>query len=78
MVQKQFFRVFHLIAPEVKHFYQKNTLKNSQLIFIWWKWLKTWNNFGKVFASEEVEAAYIARMIFFIYSYLKAAFGCYW
>jgi len=27
MIQKQLFRVFQLIAPEVKHFYQKNTLK---------------------------------------------------
>jgi len=25
MIQKQFFRVFQLIAPEVKQFYQKNT-----------------------------------------------------
>jgi len=36
MIQKQLFRVFQqLIAPEVKHFYQKNTWKNSQIIFIW-------------------------------------------
>jgi len=34
MIQKQFFGVFQLIPPEVKHFYQKNTLKNSQIIFI--------------------------------------------
>jgi len=25
MIQKQLFRVFQLIAPEVKHFYQKRT-----------------------------------------------------
>jgi len=25
MIQKQFFRVFQLFDPEVKHFYQKNT-----------------------------------------------------
>jgi len=25
MIQKQFFRVFQLFAPEVKHFYLKNT-----------------------------------------------------
>ena len=31
--------------------------------------IKTWNNFGKEFASERVEAAYISRTIFFIYSY---------
>jgi len=34
MIQKQFIRLFQLIAPEVKHFYQKNTSKNSQIIFI--------------------------------------------
>jgi len=33
-IQKQLFRVLYLIAPEVKHFYQKNTGKNSQIIFI--------------------------------------------
>jgi len=33
-IQKQFFRVFQLFAPEVKHLYQKNTWKNSQIIFI--------------------------------------------
>jgi len=27
MIQKQFFRVFQLFAPEVKHSYQKNTWK---------------------------------------------------
>jgi len=47
MIQKQFFRVFQLFALEVKHFYQKNTWMNSQIIFIEWKWFKTWNNFGK-------------------------------
>ena len=31
--------------------------------------IKTWNNFGKKFASERVETAYITRTIFFIYSY---------
>jgi len=25
MIQKQFFQVLQLIAPQVKHFYQKNT-----------------------------------------------------
>ena len=34
MIQKQFFRVFQLFDPEVKHFYQKNTWTNSQIIFI--------------------------------------------
>jgi len=34
MIQKQFFRVFQLFAPKVKHFYEKNTWKNSQIIFI--------------------------------------------
>jgi len=34
MIQKQFFRVFQLFAPEVKHFYQKNTWKNSRIIFM--------------------------------------------
>jgi len=27
MIQKQFFRVFQLFAPEFKYFYQKNTLE---------------------------------------------------
>jgi len=65
MIQKQFFRVFQLLSPEVKHFYEKNTWKNSQIIFISWKWFKTWNDFGKEFASEGVEAAYIARNVLF-------------
>jgi len=34
MIQKQVFGVFQLIAPEAKYFYQKNTWKNSQIIFI--------------------------------------------
>jgi len=34
MIQEQFFRVFQLFAPEVKRFYQKNTCKNLQIIFI--------------------------------------------
>jgi len=34
MIQKQLFRVFQLTAPEVKNLYQKNTWKNSQIIFI--------------------------------------------
>jgi len=33
MIQKQFFRVFQLSAPEVNHFHQKHTWKNSQIIF---------------------------------------------
>ena len=31
MVQEKFFPAFQLFAPEVKHFYQKNTWKNSQM-----------------------------------------------
>jgi len=31
MVQEQFFPAFQLFDPEVKHFYQKNTWKNSQM-----------------------------------------------
>jgi len=34
MIQKQFFRVSQLFSPEVKYFYQKNTWKNPQVIFI--------------------------------------------
>ena len=34
MIEKQFFRVFQLFAPEVKYFYEKNTWKNSQIILI--------------------------------------------
>jgi len=34
MIWKQLFRVFQLFAPEVKHFYHKNTWKNSRIIFI--------------------------------------------
>ena len=77
MIQKQFFPIFQLFAPEVKYFCQKNTWKNSQIISIWWKWFKIWNNFGKEFASEGVEAACIARTIFFMYSYVTAV-DCHW
>ena len=45
---------------------EKNTWKNSQIIFIQWKWFKIWNNFGKDFASEGVEAAHIARNFFYL------------
>jgi len=31
MVQEQFFPAFQLFDPEVKHIYQKNTWKNSQM-----------------------------------------------
>jgi len=31
MVQEQFFPAFQLFDPEGKHFYQKNTWKNSQM-----------------------------------------------
>ena len=34
MIQKQFFHVFQLFDQEVKHFYQKNTWTNSQIIFM--------------------------------------------
>jgi len=34
MIQKQFFRVFQLFDSEVKHFYQNNTWKNWQIIFL--------------------------------------------
>jgi len=33
MIQKQLFPVFQLFVREVKHFYQKNTWTNSQIIF---------------------------------------------
>ena len=32
MIQKQFFRVLQLFAPQVKHFHQEHTWKNSQII----------------------------------------------
>jgi len=32
IIQKQFFRVFQLFVPEVKHFHRKHTWKNSQII----------------------------------------------
>jgi len=31
MVQEQFFPAFQLFDPEVEHFHQKNTWKNSQM-----------------------------------------------
>jgi len=34
MIQKKFIRVIRLFAPEVKHFYQENTWKNSQITLI--------------------------------------------
>jgi len=58
------FCVFKLFSQEVKYFYRKKTWVNLQIIFIQWKWFKIWNNFGKEFASEGVEAAYIAGTIF--------------
>jgi len=33
MIHKQFFRVFQLFAPVVKCLHQKNTWRNSQIIF---------------------------------------------
>ena len=56
MIQKQFFHVFQLFAPEVKHFHQKHT----------WKIHKSYSfrETGKEFAAERVE-------IFVIYSYLQ-------
>jgi len=30
MIQKQFFPVFQLFAPDVKHFYKKNTCSFSE------------------------------------------------
>jgi len=32
MIQNQFFRVFQIFATEAKHFYQKNSWKNPQII----------------------------------------------
>jgi len=75
MIRKQLFRVFQLIVPEVKHFYQKNTWNNSQSYPINKNDLKHEINVGKEFDSEGVEAAYIARTFFKIYSYLKS---CAW
>ena len=46
MIQKQFFRVFQLFAPEVKSFHQKHTWKNSEgfehkktRLFIFMSWV---------------------------------------
>ena len=61
------------LFPGDQIFLSENTWKNSHIIFIQWKWFKIWNNFGKRFASEGVEAAYIARTIFIFYSYLKSS-----
>jgi len=66
------FAYFSPFSKEVKHFYQKNTSKNSQIIFILRKWFNIWNNFGKELASEGVEAVYIAGTIFIFYSYFKS------
>jgi len=49
------------IFPPEKHLKEfANHINLVKMIFI------MWNNFGKEFASEGVEAAYIARTIFFI------------
>jgi len=71
MIQKQFFRECQLFAPEVKHFYHKITWKNSPS-FSENDFKHEINNFGKDFASEDVEAACTARTIFFfLYCYWK-------
>ena len=75
MIQKQFFTYFSSFSRRSNISIRKNTWKNSQIIFIWSKWFKIWTNFVKEFASEGVEAAYIARTIFIFYSYLRS---CVW
>jgi len=72
MIQKQLFRLLQLFNPEVKYFYQKKTLETIRKSYSFREnELKHEINFGKEFASEGVEAAYIARTIVFIHRYLK-------
>jgi len=66
MIQKQLFREFQLFAREVKYFYQKNTWKNSQIVFNKWKWFKTWNNFGKEFVRKESKLPSLQQFFSFI------------
>ena len=51
---------------------RKSLEKFLQIILIQCKQFKTWNNFGKEFVLEGVEAAYVAWTIFFIDNYLKS------
>ena len=74
MIQKQFSRISALF-PGGQIFLSEKHLKKLANHIRLVKRLKIWNNFGEEFASEGVEAAYIARNFFIFYSYLKS---CVW
>jgi len=78
MIQKQFFRVLQPFSQEIKYFYQKNTWKNSQIIFIQWKWFKIWNNFGKYLVRKALKLTISLEQFLSFIATQKAAFGCYW
>ena len=70
MIQKHFFRVFHLFVQEAKHFYQKNIWKNSQITFIYQNDLKHKITLAKNRFGRSRSSPYRSN-IFFIYSYSK-------
>ena len=75
MIRKQFFRVFQRFVPEVKYFCQKNTWKNSQIIFFLWKWFKTRKNFSlRICFGRSPSCPY--RWNKFFCSYLKICVDC--
>ena len=73
MIQKQFFAYFSYF-PRMSNISIRKTHEKIRKSYSW-KWFKIWNDFVKEFASEEVEATYIARTILIFYSYLKI---CVW
>jgi len=70
MIQKQFFRECQLFAPEVKHFYHKNTWKNSPS-FSENDLKHEINNFGKDCFGRCRSCLYRSNNIFFLYCYWK-------
>jgi len=70
MIQKQFFRVFHLFTPEIKYFYQKNTWKNPQIILYLFSenYLKHEITLAKNLLRKESKLSISPEQVFFIYS----------
>jgi len=71
MIQKQFFAYFSSLPRRSNISIRKTLQKIRKSYSFCENDLKHEKNFGKVFASEGVGTAYIARTIFFIYGYLN-------
>ena len=72
------FRLFQLFFQEVKYFYKKNTWKNSQIIFIYWKWFKIWISLSKNLLRKASKLPISLEQFLSFIATQKAAFGCYW